>query len=114
MAVLLPAERKSAKGKLFLAFVYGLLVLGGVTMVLPFLVMLAASFSSGYDYGRHSPIVKAAFSRNDRFLRSMADCFQRFPREVFPEAPKEWHSWTDVMHDDEGANRFANAHYVRP
>ena len=109
MALLLPAERKSAKGKLFLALTYGLLAIGGVTMVLPFMVMLASSFSSGYDYGRHAPFVKAAFSRNDRFLRSMADCFQRFPREVFPEAPAEWHSWNDVMRDAAGADRFANS-----
>ena len=109
MGVLLPAERMSAKGKLFLAIVYGLLILGGVTMVLPFLVMIAASFSSGYDYGRHAPFVKAVFSRNDRFMRSVADCFQRFPREVFPEAPAAWHSWADVMRDEDGVDRFANA-----
>ena len=73
MGVLLASERGTAKGRIFLALVYACLTLGGITMVLPFMVMLASSFSSGYDYGRHAPFVKAAFSRNDRFLRSMAD-----------------------------------------
>jgi len=50
MGVLLPSERKTRKGRFFLAFVYSLLTLGGLTMVYPFLVMIAASFSGPYDY----------------------------------------------------------------
>ena len=41
MAALLPAERGTWKGRLFLGAVYALLAIGGVTMVLPFMVMVA-------------------------------------------------------------------------
>ena len=40
MGGLLASERRTAKGRIFLAIVYGLLILGGLTMVYPFLVML--------------------------------------------------------------------------
>ena len=72
MSVILPIERKTAKARLFLAWVYALLILGGVTMVWPFLVMLSASLSGPYDYYRHSPLVRAFWNRGDRFLRYVA------------------------------------------
>ena len=110
MGVLLASERQTTKGRLFLALVYAILTLGGVTMVLPFLVMLAASFSGPYDYSRHTPYVKALFDRNDRFMRSIATYFPRFPREVFPEAPESWSSWLSVARDPAGVDAFAARH----
>ena len=110
MGVLLASERQTTKGRLFLALVYAILTLGGVTMVLPFLVMLAASFSGPYDYSRHTPYVKALFNRNDRFMRSIATYFPRFPREVFPEAPESWSSWLSVARDPAGVDAFAARH----
>ena len=109
MAALLPAERSTWKGRLFLAAVYGLLTLGGITMVLPFMVMIASSFSSNYDYARHAPVLRALWNRNDRFMRSVASYFPRFPREVFPEAPERWTTWQSVAQDREGVDRFADA-----
>lgn len=109
MAALLPAERGTWKGRLFLAAVYLLLVLGGVTMVLPFMVMLASSFSSNYDYSRHAPVLRALWNRNDRFMRSVAVCFSRFPRAVFPEAPESWTTWQSVAQDKAGVDRLADA-----
>ena len=113
MSVLLASERKTVKGRLYLTIVYALLVLGGVTMVLPFAVMLASSFSGVYDYNRHTPYVKALFSRNDRFMRSLSAYFPRFPREVFPEAPASWGSWLSVSRDSAGVNAFAER-YLEP
>ncbi|MGN0853201.1 MAG: carbohydrate ABC transporter permease [Kiritimatiellia bacterium] len=110
MGVLLPSERRTGKGRIFLAIVYSLLVLGGLTMVYPFLVMLSASVSSAYDYNRHLPVVKALFDRNDRFMRSIAAYFPRFPRDVFPDAPPAWGSWISVAKDAAGVDRFAARH----
>ena len=110
MAVLLASERGTWRGKLFLALVYGLLTLGGVTMVLPFLVMLSASVSGSYDYSRHTPYVKAFFDRNDRFMRSLSAYFPRFPRDVYPDAPEGWSTWSSVARDAEGVARFAARH----
>ena len=107
MSVILESERKTAKARIFLAIVYALLVLGAATMVYPFAVMLSASFSSSYDYQRHSPFVHALFDRNDRFMRSIAMRFRTFPREVYPDAPAAWTSWAQVAKDRAGVAEFA-------
>ena len=109
MSALLPSERGTWKGRLFLGCVYALLTLGGITMVLPFMVMFASSFASSYDYARHSPVLRALWNRNDRFMRSVAACFPRFPRDVFPEAPEKWTTWQSVAQDREGVDLFADA-----
>ena len=109
MAVLLPSERGTWKGRLFLSAIYALLVLGGITMVLPFMVMVASSFSSSYDYSRHAPVVRALWNRNDRFMRSISTCFPRFPHDVFPDAPDSWTTWQSVAQDKDGVDRFADA-----
>ena len=113
MGVLLPSERNTRKGRFFLTFVYSLLALGGLTMVYPFLVMLAASFSGPYDYHRHSPMVRALWDDSDRFMRSISAYFPRFPREVFPDAPAAWGSWISVARDTDGVRRFA-AEWMEP
>ena len=109
MSVLLPSERGTWKGRLFLACVYALLTLGGITMVFPFMVMLASSFASNYDSARHSPVLRALWDRNDRFMRSVATCFPRFPRDVFPEAPESWTTWQSVAQDKNGVDRMVDA-----
>lgn len=109
MAALLPAERRTWKGRLFLAAVYALLTLGGITMVLPFMVMLSSSFSSNYDYARHAPVLRALWNRNDRFMRSIATYFPRFPHDVFPEAPESWSTWQSVAQDKVGIDAFADS-----
>lgn len=110
MGVLLASERKTAKGRFFLALVYGLLALGGLTMVYPFAVMLSASLSGPYDYNRHEPVLRAFWDRNDRFMRSLATYFPRFPREVYPDAPEAWGSWLSVARDHAGVAAFAQRH----
>ncbi len=110
MGVLLASERKTVKGKLFLAIVYSLLALGGLTMVYPFAVMPTASVSGPYDYHRHEFAPRALWDRSDRFMRSVATYFPRFPREVFPDAPANWGSWLSVARDHEGVADFARQH----
>ncbi len=109
MAVLLSVERKTAKAKIFLALVYALLSLGGVTMVWPFLVMIASSLCGPYDYYRFSPLVRAMWDRDDRFMRYVASCFPYFPREIYPEAPAHWGSWVTVSRDGAASRAFAAA-----
>ena len=113
MGVLLASERKTVKGKLFLAIVYSLLALGGLTMVYPFAVMLTASVSGPYEYNRHECLPRALWDRSDRFMRSVATYFPRFPREVFPDAPSNWGSWISVARDRTGVDEFART-YLEP
>ena len=90
MSVILTSERKTLKARLFLATIYSCLTIGAVTMVYPFAVMISSSFSSAYDYQRHTPVVIGLFDRNDRFMRSIAMRFKTFPREVYADAPAHW------------------------
>ena len=82
MSVILNSERRTLKAKVLLAAVYSALVLGAATMVYHFAVMVAASFSSSYDYNRHTPVIIGLYDKSDRFLRSVAALFRTFPREV--------------------------------
>ena len=109
MAVILTVERGTAKARVFLALVYAVLSLGGLTMVWPFLVMLASSLTGPYDYYRFSPVVRALWDRNDRFMRYVATCYPRFPSEAYPEAPAHWGSWITVERDRAGCRAFAAA-----
>ncbi len=107
MAVILESERKTTKARIFLALIYFSLVLGAITMVYPFAVMIASSFTSSYDYHRNSPIIAAVFDRSDRFMRSIASKFKSFPRHVYPDAPTKWTTWSEVAKDRSGINAFA-------
>ena len=109
MSVILKSERRTPKATAIIALVYFALTLGGITMVYPFAVMIAASFSSAYDYNRHSPIVSALFDREDRFMRSVSMRFKTFPREIYPEAPEQWTSWAQVAKDRERIREFAKS-----
>ena len=107
MAVVLESERTSAKARMFHAVIYAALVLGAVTMVYPFAVMISASLSSAYDYHRHDAVPLGFFSRADRFVRSIATYFPSFPRDVYPDAPAGWTAWAQVAADREGVRHFA-------
>ena len=107
MAVVLDSERRTFKARLFHALIYSFLTLGALTMIYPFAVMLAASFSSAYDYQRHSPILTALFDRDDRFMRSIASQFKSFPRDIYPDVPESWTGWPQVAKDRAGIRAFA-------
>lgn len=107
MGVLLDSERKSAKARVFTALVYSALALGAATMVYPFMVMLSSSLASSYDYQRHAPVLAAFFDEGDRFMRSVATHFRSFPRDVYPDAPEGWTTWTEVAKDRDGVRAFA-------
>ena len=106
MAVVLESERKTAKARVFHSLIYAALVLGAVTMVYPFAVMLSSSLSSAYDYQRHDVVNRGWFSREDRFMRLVATYFPSFPREAYPDAPAAWTGWQQVAQDRDGVRDF--------
>ncbi len=107
MSVILQSERKTAKARILLAATYSALALGAATMVYPFAVMVASSFSSSYDYQRHTPVIIGLYDKSDRFMRSIAERFRTFPREVYPDAPANWTSWSEIARDRAGVKEFA-------
>lgn len=106
LAVILKSERKGWKAKCFLAFIYFVLILGALTMVYPFMVMLSDSISTSYDYSRHEPVLRSLFDESDRYMRFVSVHFRKFPHEVFPEAPESWTTWDVVAKDREGIAAF--------
>ena len=107
MAVVLESERGTLKARVFHALIYSALILGAVTMVYPFAVMISSSLASSYDYQRHDVVNRGWFSRNDRFVRSLSTYFPSFPREVYPDAPQTWTSWQQVAQDGDNIREFA-------
>ncbi len=107
--ILLPVERRTFKAKLILACIYLVLTLGAITMVWPFLMMLTGSMTNRYDYRRYSPVLHSLWNAEDRFMRILATFHPTFPREMFPDAPAHWMSWTVVARDRDAVKAF-----VRP
>lgn len=85
--------RRSAKIRLVLLGMYGVLVFGGVTMVAPFLVTLTASFANRYDY-HHFSLLPSFLWRDDR-LR-MKVLFERYAEAPFELWGSQFHlrRWT--------------------
>jgi len=105
--VILPVERKTVKARLALGLIYSLLLLGAVTMVWPFLLMISGSLAGRYDYTQYSPVLRSLWLPETRFMRVLAAFHPTFPHEVFPEAPASWGLWSMWARDEEGARAFA-------
>jgi hypothetical protein len=116
MAIISNTDRKSIKGRFLVLCIFAALILGGATMVYPFLVMLSGSTATPFDYERRSALPRHLVSREDRFMRTLATFFPpvhrnslRQLRAYFPEAPSDWASWSQIGDDTEGSDKFARA-----
>lgn len=105
--IVLPTERKTFRARVLLAALYLFLTLGALTMVAPFLMMVAGSMSGRFDYQRHSPVLASLWTPEGRFMRVLAAFHGSFPHEVFPEAPAAWGGWAALTHDAPGIRAFA-------
>ena len=105
--IILPTERKTVRARLLLGVLYLVLTLGGLTMVWPFLMMVSGSMAGRFDYYRYSPVLRSVWSPEGRFMRVLASFHGAFPREVFPEAPAHWNSWTALAREPEAVRAFA-------
>lgn len=77
--------RRSLSVGSFLAGSYLLLTLGGLTMVIPFLIMLSSSVANQWDYERYSPVPRYVFDRQERYMKLLAEKYlsvqKYFPRD---------------------------------
>ena len=69
MPLLDQISRRHWKTRLVEYGIYLTLIIGGLTMVYPFLVMLTGASSASLDFQRRSMLPGFLFSREDRFLR---------------------------------------------
>lgn len=115
MPILNVTERKSARGRAVVTAIYALLILGGATMVYPFMIMVTGSVSNDYDYNRRSALPRFAWSRSDRFMRALASQFPPTHRQsieqlrsYFPDFPAEWQTWPQMGDERETTRKWAD------
>lgn len=99
MAILPTVGRKDPRVRLVIAAIYMALILGGITMVVPFCIMLTSSISNQADYERYD-IFPAYFFREDlRFGKFLAEKYTEIRFEHFAVAhgaPAEWSTFKDL------------------
>jgi len=120
MSIISPTDAKSVKGRLVITSLYVALMVGGVTMVYPFLVMLTGSVSNPFDYERRSALPRFLWSREDRFMRTLCTYFPpahrasiRQLRCYFPDLPQEWQTWAQIGDDIKGSDAWARKQLKR-
>ncbi len=116
MPIISHTDRKAYKGRLLTIIIYLALLLGGVTMVYPFLIMLTGALGTPFDYERRAALPRFMVSREDRFMRALVNFFPpshrnslRQMRAYFPESSADWQSWSQIGDDKKGSDAFAAA-----
>jgi len=108
MAIILPTDRRGCSTRVLVFLIYLSLIVGGATMVYPFLITVTSSFSTRFDYNRFSAVPRSFYSQPDRFVRGLTGYFLSSPPELlFRNVPKHWLSWTAIGDDYEGIDRVA-------
>lgn len=120
MPILGPIDRKSPTGRFAVVCIYVALIVGGATMVYPFLVMLTGSVSNGFDYERRAPLPRYFWSREDRLLHSLCNYFptahrnsMRQLRSCFPDLPDDWQLWVNIGDDTKTSDNWAQRQLLR-
>jgi len=108
MPIILKTERRSAKSRLIVGVIYLLLVLGGATMIYPFLITASSSMTNAFEYNRYLPCPRSLYDRSDRFVRSLVSYYNRVPSvQVFKDLPRSWGSWITAGANPSLVSRFA-------
>lgn len=99
MAILPTVGRRVPAIRSVVVVIYALLVLGGLTMVVPFLITLTASVSNELDYQRYD-VLPAYLWRDDlRFGKYLAEKYAVLRFEHFAAAhgaPNHWSTFKDL------------------
>lgn len=94
MPLLTQVSKKSLKAKFLIAFFYVALILGGITMVYPFLIMISGSMKGSYN-AKYMNIVP-------RFLYDDVELYRAWSESFFGKVAKynESHSVPTLLFDD--------------
>ncbi len=119
MPVLGPTDFRSTRGRLVIAGIYALLVLGALAMVCPFLVMLTGSVSTAFDFERRSLFPRFLWSREDRLMRLLATLFPPQPRNsvlqmrsIFHDCPEDWQVWAAIGDERQQTDAWARRQFA--
>ena len=105
--------RRSFRIASLLTGCYVVLTLGGLSMVIPFMIMLTSSVSNEWDYARFQPVPRFLFDRQERYMKFLAEKYLdihearvRVARDfrLFAAAYKPKAHWSSfrAMREDEG------------
>jgi ABC-type glycerol-3-phosphate transport system permease component len=115
MPIISAVERRSWPGRTATALLYLVLTVLGITMVVPFAITVASSFTNDYDYERFHPVPRSLYSLPDRYLKSLVLFCNQYPKwyeqlgAYFPAMPNHWATWRGIGRDDAGTRAFAQA-----
>lgn len=105
--------RKSFTNRSYVIAAYALLIVMGITMVVPFMITVAGSMTNDYDYQRFKPVPRFLYSHEDRYMKGLTEYFNRTRdwryqmNAYIPDAPNSWSSWLMIGEDLKGADQLA-------
>lgn len=115
MPIISHTDHKTLKGRLVIIAIYASLVIGGLTMVYPFMVTVTGSLSNSFDYERRSSTPRYLWSKEDRFMRTLCTYFPpahrqslRQLRQYFPDLPADWQIWSAIGDERESSDAWAH------
>ncbi|HUT23335.1 MAG TPA: hypothetical protein VM492_03220, partial [Sumerlaeia bacterium] len=95
--------RRNPKVLFGVGLIYLLLIMGGTTMVYPFLITLTSSMTNDLDYERFSPYPRFWFDKGERYLKFLAEKYSDVARfdyfKAAYRAPAHWGLFRDVAFD---------------
>jgi len=112
MPIILPTDKHSFWVRALIAAMYLALIVGGVTMIYPFMITVTSSLSGVLDYYRYSAVPRSLYSREDRFVRVLSGYMRDLPDVFFRNRPAHWTNWISIGDDYAGIDGFAGE-YLR-
>ena len=113
MSMIAKVGRKSLKNRILILIIYCLLVLLGLTMIVPFMITITGSTSNDFDYERFRPIPRFFWSSKDRYVKCLVPYFNRYRgwskqmKTYCPESASHWSTWSLIGQDIKGIDKVA-------
>jgi ABC-type glycerol-3-phosphate transport system permease component len=108
MAIISVVGRKNRSVKMLIASMYGILTVGGITIMIPLMIMLTLSVSSVVDLKEFALVPRYFFSEGDLFRKYLAEKYGEklaLVRQNYPVEGQGWLNWPKVrpvLHDGAG------------
>lgn len=113
MSMIATVGRKSLKNRILTTIIYFLLIMLGLTMLVPFMITISGSATNDFDYERFHPVPRFFWSPKDRFVKCLVPYFNVYRdwnqqmKTYCPEAEAYWSTWSLIGRDIKGVDRVA-------
>lgn len=99
MSLLPKVGRKNIKVRLGILLIYTLVILGGITMVYPFLITMTGAVSNSLDISKYRPYPRYLFNKKERYMKYLAErYYMRFAffKSAY-QVPEYWGEFKDMI-----------------